>query len=63
MTRAKKQTNPLSNSVLQAIKNTEESLNILGEAYASAAYKRLSDIIITQELSLKELKNLYNDLT
>lgn len=47
--------------VLQAITDTEATLDLLRETYDILALKRLSDIIVTQELSLKELKNLYNE--
>ena len=45
--------------VLQAIANTESTIDLLRESYDVAAFKRLSDIIVAQELSLKELKDLY----
>jgi hypothetical protein len=48
--------------VLQAISNTESTIDVLRESYDSAAFKRLSDIIVAQELSLKELKDLYNSI-
>jgi hypothetical protein len=49
--------------VLQAIANTESTIDILRESYDVVAYKRLSDIIVSQELSLKELRNLDNELS
>jgi len=48
--------------VLQAIANTESTIDLLRESYDVAAFKRLSDIIVAQELSLKELKDLYNSI-
>ena len=48
--------------VLQAITNTESTIDLLRESYDVAAFKRLSDIIVAQELSLKELKDLYNSI-
>jgi hypothetical protein len=48
--------------VLQAIANTESTIDLLRESYDVAAFKRLSDIIVTQEVSLKELKDLYNSI-
>jgi hypothetical protein len=48
--------------VLQAISNTESTIDLLRESYDVAAFKRLSDIIVAQELSLKELKDLYNSI-
>ena len=49
--------------VLQAIANTESTIDLLRESYDVAAFKRLSDIIVAQELSLNELRNLDNELT
>ena len=49
--------------VLQAIANTESTIDLLRESYDVAAFKRLSDIIVAQELSLNELRNLCNELT
>ena len=49
--------------VLQAISNTESTIDLLRESYDVAAFKRLSDIIVAQELSLNELRNLCNELT
>jgi len=49
--------------VLQAIANTESTIDLLRESYDVAAYKRLSDIIVAQELSLNELRNLNNELS
>lgn len=49
--------------VLQAISNTESTIDLLRESYDVAAFKRLSDIIVAQELSLKELRNLDNELS
>jgi len=48
--------------VLQSITNTESTIDLLRESYDVAAFKRLSDIIVAQELSLKELKDLYNSI-
>jgi hypothetical protein len=48
--------------VLQAIENTESTIDLLRESYDVAAFKRLSDIIVAQELSLKELKDLYHSI-
>jgi hypothetical protein len=48
--------------VLQAITNTESTIDLLRESYDVSAFKRLSDIIVAQELSLKELKDLYNSI-
>jgi hypothetical protein len=48
--------------VLQAISNTESTIDLLRGSYDVAAFKRLSDIIVAQELSLKELKDLYNSI-
>ena len=48
--------------VLQAITNTESTIDLLRESYDVAAFKRLSDIIVAQELSLNELKDLYNSI-
>jgi hypothetical protein len=48
--------------VLQAISNTESTIDLLRESYDVAAFKRLSDIIVAQDLSLKELKDLYNSI-
>jgi hypothetical protein len=48
--------------VLQAITNTESTIDLLRESYDVTAFKRLSDIIVAQELSLKELKDLYNSI-
>ena len=52
----------VSKRVLQAIANTESTIDLLRESYDVAAYKRLSDIIVAQELSLNELRNLNNEL-
>ena len=49
--------------VLQAIANTESTIDLLRESYDVAAFKRLSDIIVAQELSLNELRNLDNELS
>ena len=49
--------------VLQAIANTESTIDLLRESYDVAAFKRLSDIIVAQELSLNELRNLGNELS
>ena len=49
--------------VLQAIANTESTIDLLRESYDVAAFKRLSDIIVAQELSLNELRNLNNELS
>jgi hypothetical protein len=49
--------------VLQAIANTESTIDLLRESYDVAAFKRLSDIIVAQELSLNELRNLCNELS
>ena len=49
--------------VLQAISNTESTIDLLRESYDVAAFKRLSDIIVAQELSLNELRNLDNELS
>jgi hypothetical protein len=49
--------------VLQAISNTESTIDLLRESYDVSAYKRLSDIIVAQELSLNELRNLDNELS
>ena len=49
--------------VLQAISNTESTIDLLRESYDVAAFKRLSDIIVAQELSLNELRNLCNELS
>ena len=49
--------------VLQAITNTESTIDLLRESYDVAAFKRLSDIIVAQELSLNELRNLDNELS
>jgi hypothetical protein len=48
--------------VLQSITNTEATIDLLRESYDVTAYKRLSDIIVAQELSLKELKDLYHSI-
>jgi hypothetical protein len=53
----------VSKRVLQAIANTESTIDLLRESYDVAAYKRLSDIIVAQELSLNELRNLNNELS
>jgi hypothetical protein len=53
----------VSKRVLQAITNTESTIDLLRESYDVAAYKRLSDIIVAQELSLNELRNLNNELS
>ena len=53
----------VSKRVLQAISNTESTIDLLRESYDVAAFKRLSDIIVAQELSLNELRNLCNELT
>ena len=53
----------VSKRVLQAIANTESTIDLLRESYDVAAYKRLSDIIVAQELSLNELRNLDNELS
>ena len=53
----------VSKRVLQAIANTESTIDLLRESYDVAAYKRLSDIIVAQELSLNELRNLCNELS
>lgn len=53
----------VSKRVLQAISNTEYTIDLLRESYDVAAFKRLSDIIVAQELSLNELRNLCNELT
>lgn len=53
----------VSKRVLQAIANTESTIDLLRESYDVAAFKRLSDIIVAQELSLNELRNLCNELT
>ena len=53
----------VSKRVLQAIANTESTIVLLRESYDVAAYKRLSDIIVAQELSLNELRNLNNELS
>jgi hypothetical protein len=52
----------VSKRVLQAIANTESTIDLLRESYDVAAYKRLSDIIVAQELSLNELRNLNNEI-
>ena len=49
--------------VLQAISNTELTIINLRESYDVAAFKRLSDIIVAQELSLNELRNLNKELS
>lgn len=49
-------------SVLQAVINTEATIDLLRESYDIIALKRTSDIIVAQELSLKELKDLYNSI-
>ena len=49
--------------VLQAISNTESTIDLLRESYDVAAFKRLSDIIVAQELSLNELRNLDKELS
>ena len=49
-------------SVLQAVTNTESTIDLLRESYDIIALKRTSDIIVAQELSLKELKDLYNSI-
>lgn len=49
--------------VLQSIANTESTIDLLRESYDVAAFKRLSDIIVAQELSLNELRNLDNELS
>ena len=49
--------------VLQAIANTESTIDLLRESYDVAAFKRLSDIIVAQELSLNELRNLDKELS
>ena len=49
--------------VIQAIANTESTIDLLRESYDVAAFKRLSDIIVAQELSLNELRNLCNELS
>ena len=53
----------VSKRVLQAIANTESTIDLLRESYDVAAFKRLSDIIVAQELSLNELRNLCNELS
>jgi hypothetical protein len=45
--------------LLQSIANTESTIDLLRESYDVIALKRTSDIIVAQELSLKELKDLY----
>jgi F0F1-type ATP synthase delta subunit len=44
--------------VAEAIKAVEHVLDVLGQVYEAKAEKRVADIIIAQELSLKELKAL-----
>jgi hypothetical protein len=53
----------VSKRVIQAIANTESTIDLLRESYDVAAFKRLSDIIVVQELSLNELKNLNKELS
>ncbi len=48
--------------VLQAITSTEATIDSLRNSYDVAAFKRVSDIVVAQELSLKELKDLYNSI-
>ena len=55
--------NHVHTRVRQAIANTELTILNLRESYDVAAYKRLSDIIVAQELSLNELRNLDNELS
>ena len=53
----------VSKRVIQAIANTESTIDLLRESYDVAAFKRLSDIIVVQELSLNELRNLDKELS
>ena len=53
----------VSKRVIQAIANTESTIDLLRESYDVAAFKRLSDIIVVQELSLNDLKNLNKELS
>lgn len=44
--------------VAEAIKAVEHVLDVLSQVYEAKAEKRVADIIVAQELSLKELKAL-----
>lgn len=48
----------LQAGIAEAIKAVEHVLDVLGQVYESKAEKRVADIIVAQELSLKELKSL-----
>lgn len=48
----------LQEGIAEAIKAVEHVLDVLGQVYESKAEKRVADIIVAQELSLKELKAL-----
>ena len=50
-----------ANKLLKSISNIEESLDLLRAEYLENPSNPLYSIIIAQELSLKEMKNLYTN--
>jgi hypothetical protein len=50
-----------TNNLLKSISNIEESLDLLRLEYTENPSNPLYSIIIAQELSLKEMKNLYTN--
>jgi hypothetical protein len=58
MSEQEKQVNPIQENLEIALRAGEEMLHQLRLSYDIKAQKPLSDIIITQESALRELKNL-----